>query len=209
MVGRVIDSLIVFRFLKMLVTPFNKTPAYKFGFIDEKGNRIKFLTDPNNPQQKLQNNPKSKEEKNSLTPLHRLVFNIKKLLGKIPGGKSVMASYAVALLLLKEEYDLDDEQTEQLYEDFYRHAKELNKIDAEVITESMEVGKLCTRRMHGGHYHLRQQLKQNWDDNGDFKIYPAKTKIIDVQEHSLVYGIKIYEGRIDEDKVLFTAEDVY
>ena len=63
--------------------------------------------------------------------------------------------------------------------------------------------------MHGGHYHLRQQLKQNWDDNGDFKIYPAKTKIIDVQEHSLVYGIKIYEGRIDEDKVLFTAEDVY
>ena len=209
MVGRVIDSLIVFRFLKMLVTPFNKTPAYKFGFIDEKGNRIKFLTDPNNPQQKLQNNPKSKEEKNSLTPLHRLVFNIKKLLGKIPGGKSVMASYAVALLLLKEEYDLDDEQSEQLYEDFYRHAKELNKIDAEVITESMEVGKLCTRRMHGGHYHLRQQLKQNWDDNGDFKIYPAKTKIIDVQEHSLVYGIKIYEGRIDEDKVLFTAEDVY
>ena len=209
MVGRVIDSLIVFRFLKMLVTPFNKTPAYKFGFIDEKGNRIKFLTDPNNKGQKLENNPKSKEEKNSLTPLHRLVFNIKKLLGKIPGGKSVMASYAVALLLLKEEYDLDDEQSEQLYEDFYRHAKELNKIDAEVITESMEVGKLCTRRMHGGHYHLRQQLKQNWDDNGDFKIYPAKTKIIDVQEHSLVYGIKIYEGRIDEDKVLFTAEDVY
>ncbi len=209
MVGRVIDSLIVFRFLKMLVTPFNKTPAYKFGFIDEKGNRIKFLDDPNNKGQKLENNPKSKEEKNSLTPLHRLVFNIKKLLGKIPGGKSVMASYAVALLLLKEEYDLDDEQAEQLYEDFYRHAKELNKIDAEVITESMEVGKLCTRRMHGGHYHLRQQLKQNWDDNGDFKIYPAKTKIIDVQEHSLVYGIKIYEGRIDEDKVLFTAEDVY
>mgnify|MGYP003307633187 CR=1 FL=1 len=53
--------------------------------------------------------------------------------------------------------------------------KELNMIDAEVITESMEVGKLCTRRMHGGHYHLRQQLKQNWDENGDFKVYPEKT----------------------------------
>ena len=210
MVGRVIDSLIVFRFLKMLVTPFNKTPAYKFGFIDEKGNRIKFLTDPNNKGQKLENNPKSKEEKNSLTPLHRLVFNIKKLLGKIPGGKSVMASYAVALLLLKEEYDLDEEQTELLYEDFYRHAKELDKIDAEVITESMEVGKLCTRRINGGyHFSLRQQLKQNWDESGDFKVYPAKTQIQDVHEYTLVYGIKIYEGKIEQDRVLFTAEDVY
>ena len=210
MVGRVIDSLIVFRFLKMLVTPFNKTPAFKFGFIDEKGTRIKFLTDPDNPNQKLPNNPKSKEEKNSLTPLHRLVFNIKKLLGKIPGGKSVMASYAVALLLLKEEYDLDEEQTELLYEDFYRHAKELDKIDAEVITESMEVGKLCTRRINGGyHFSLRQQLKQNWDESGDFKVYPAKTQIQDVHEYALVYGIKIYEGKIEQDRVLFTAEDVY
>tara|TARA_B100000424_G_C22823332_1_gene440283 strand:+ start:34 stop:663 length:630 start_codon:yes stop_codon:yes gene_type:complete len=209
MVGRVIDSLIVFRFLKMLVTPFNKTPAYKFGFIDERGNRIKFLTDPNNKNQKLPNNPKSKEEKNSLTPLHRLVFNLKKLIEKISGGKSILASYAVALLLLKEEHDLDDEQAEQLYEDFYRHLKELNMIDAEVITESMEVGKLCTRRMHSGHYHLRQQLKQNWDENGDFKVYPEKTKIVDVQENSLIYGIKIYEGKIEQDTVYFTAEDVY
>ena len=193
----------------MLVTPFKKTPAYKFGFIDERGNRIKFLTDPENKNQKLPNNPKSKEEKNSLTPLHRLVFNLKKLIEKIPGGKSILASYAVALLLLKEEHDLDDEQAEQLYEDFYRYLKQEDKLDADMITESMEVGKLCTRRMHGGRYHLRQQLKQNWDEFGDFKVYPAKSKIVDVQEPSLVYGIKIYEGRIDNDKVLFTAEDVY
>ena len=209
MVGRVIDSLIVFRFLKMLVTPFNKTPAYKFGFIDKNGNRIKNLPNPDNKNQLLPNNPITKEEKNSLTPLHRLVFNIKKLLSKIPGGKSILASYAVALLLLKEEHDLDDEQAEQLYEDFYRYLKQEDKLDVEMITESMEVGKLCKHRMNGGRYHLRQQLKQNWDEFGDFKVYPAKTKIVDVQEHSLVYGIKIYEGRIDEDKVLFTAEDVY
>ena len=41
MVNRVIDSLIVFRILKMLTTPFRKQQAYKFGFIDERGNRIK------------------------------------------------------------------------------------------------------------------------------------------------------------------------
>ena len=210
MVGRVIDSLIVFRFLKMLVTPFNKTPAYKFGFIDKNGNRIKNLPNPDNKNQLLPNNPITKEEKNSLIPLHRLVFNIKKLLAKIPGGRSILASYAVALLLLKEEYDLDEEQTELLYEDFYKHAKSLNKIDAEVITEAMEVGKLCTGKINGGcNFNLRQQLKQNWDEHGDFKVYPAKTQIQDVGEYASVYGIKIYEGKIEQDRVLFTAEDVY
>ena len=55
MVGRVIDSLIVFRILKMLTTDFKKTPAYKFGFIDKDGNRIKTLPDPNNKNQMLKN----------------------------------------------------------------------------------------------------------------------------------------------------------
>ena len=94
MVNRVIDSLIVFRILKMLTTPFNKTPAYKFGFIDAKGNRIKTLPDPNNKNVKLENNPRTAEEKNSLTPLHRLVFNLKKIIEKVPFGKSAYEANA-------------------------------------------------------------------------------------------------------------------
>ena len=86
----------------MLTTDFKKTPAYKFGFIDKDGNRIKFLPDPKNKNQMLPNNPITKDEKNSLTPLHRLVFNLKKIIEKVPFGKSAFASYAVALLLLKE-----------------------------------------------------------------------------------------------------------
>ena len=61
MVGRVIDSLIVFRILKLLTTDFKKMPAYKFGFIDQNGKRIKFLPDPKNKNQLLPNEPKSKE----------------------------------------------------------------------------------------------------------------------------------------------------
>ena len=41
------------------------------------------------------------------------------------------------------------------------------------------------------------------------KSTPEKTKITDVKESCIGYGVLIYEGRIDEDKVLFTAEDVY
>ena len=209
MVGRVIDSLIVFRILKMLTTDFKKTPAYKFGFIDKDGNRIKTLPDPKNKNQLLRNDPKTKEEKNSLTPLHRLVFNLKKLIRMVPFGKTAFASYAVALALLKEETNLDSEQTDQLYEDFYKLLKEEDVFKPEMLEEAVEVGKLCTLRMDGGDYHLRRQLKQNFDELGEIKVYPEKTKITDVRESCIGYGVLIYEGRIGEDKVLFTAEDVY
>ena len=38
--GRVIDALIAYRLLKLLVTPFKKTKAYKLGIVDEKGKEI-------------------------------------------------------------------------------------------------------------------------------------------------------------------------
>ena len=81
MATRVIDSLIVFRILKMLTTPFKKMKAYKFGFIDERGNRIKKIKDDDGKE--IDNNPITTDEKNSLTPLHRLVFNLKKIIEKL------------------------------------------------------------------------------------------------------------------------------
>ena len=203
MVGRVIDSLIVFRILKMLTTPFEKQQAYKFGFIDKRGNRIKKIKDENGND--IDNNPVTQKEKNSLTPLHRLVFNLKRLIEKVPFGKTAFASYAVALLLLKEETNLDQEQTDQLFEDFYKHLKELNVMNPEMISEAIEVGKLHEDRS----YNLRRQIKQNFTDTGEIKIYPEKTQITDVKEHSIGYGITIYQGMIEEETVLFTAEDVY
>ena len=209
MVGRVIDSLIVFRILKMLTTDFKKTPAYKIGFIDSNGNRINNIPSPDNPNQLLPNNPQTKEEKSSLTPLHRLVFNLKKLIRMVPFGKTAFASYAVALALLKEQTNLDSEQTDQLYEDFYRLLKDEDVLEPDMLEEANEVGKLCSLRMNGGEHRLRRQLKQNFDEDGEIKIYPEKTLITDSKEAMIGYGVLIYEGKIDQDRVLFTAEDVY
>lgn len=205
MPNRVIDSLIVFRILKMLTTPFKKTPAYRFGFIDEHGNRIKHLPDPDNPQIKIANDPKTTEEKNSLTPLHRLVFNLKKLIEKVPFGKSQLASYAVALALLKEYCELDQIQAEILAEDFYKHLKETDGISPETIAEGVEVGKLEVKKQ----YNLVRQLKQNHDEEtSSLKVYPMKTPINVVAEHSIVYGITVYLGFINEERVLVTADDI-
>ena len=37
---RIVDTLIVFRILKLLTTPFEKQKAYHFGYIDKNGKRI-------------------------------------------------------------------------------------------------------------------------------------------------------------------------
>ena len=41
--GRAIDLFVTYRFIKLLVTPFKETDAYKLGIIDEKGKRITTL----------------------------------------------------------------------------------------------------------------------------------------------------------------------
>ena len=192
---RIIDTLIVFRILKMLTTPWEKMQAYKFGFIDKKGTRVKKIEVDG---KMVDNNPETSEEKSSLTPLHRLVFNLKKIINKVPFGKSQFASYAVALLLLKEDNELDEEQMEELCEKFYRHLKELGKVDAEVLEESMSVGKLEV-----GKYNLRRRLE--WID----KEYAHKTEIVIAEHHSKVFGIDVYIGYINEDRVLVTENDVY
>ena len=86
-----LDNLLAFRILYMLVTPFEKTDAYKFGIIDKDGNALKKSKDL-----------KTSEEKDSYTNLTRLVFSLKRLLAKVPGGKSQLASIVAAYWLIKE-----------------------------------------------------------------------------------------------------------
>ena len=92
MASRAIDLLITYRVVKMLVTPFNKTEAFKRGIIDKDGKVLK----------------KSKtlrdlKDKKAYTILHRFVFNLKRIIKKVGLG-SRLGSFGVALaLLLKED----------------------------------------------------------------------------------------------------------
>ena len=84
----------IYKFLRILTTPWEKTEAFELGIIDGKGNILK-------KKREL----KSHEEKMSYTLMHRLVWKLKRLLEKIPFGKSRLASYATALWLIKEGKD--------------------------------------------------------------------------------------------------------
>jgi len=86
------DLYFVFRFLRLLTMDWKKTDAYKFKIIDSKGKALRKSADL-----------ASTKEKASYTMLHRMVFKIRRLMEKIPGGRFV--NYAAALFLLKEQKD--------------------------------------------------------------------------------------------------------
>lgn len=94
------DLVYTLRFLTLLTTPFEETNAYKEGLIDKDGKKLK--------------KPTTTKEKEVYNYFHRLVFNIKKLIEKVPGGKSKIASYTAALLLIKEKSGLDNEHLEKI-----------------------------------------------------------------------------------------------
>ena len=106
--GRAIDLLITYRIIKLLVTPFEKQEAYKYGIIDKDGKVLRKTKDL-----------KTAKEKDAYTVLHRFVFNLKRLINIIPGGKSKLGTYAAALgLLLKEQKDINAVELERT---LYKH----------------------------------------------------------------------------------------
>jgi len=111
-----VDLFMTFKFIKLLTTPWKKTEAYDEGVINDKG---KLLVKVNN---------QTSAQKKTYTVFHRLVFNIKRILEKIPFGSSRIKSYAAALYLLKEETDMAEEDILKVLEDLgYDTSLDLNE----------------------------------------------------------------------------------
>lgn len=122
-----IDNLIAFRVLQMLVTPFKDTQAYKLGIIDEKGEALKKTKDFT-----------TSNERNAYTMLHRLVFRLKKLLAKIPGGSTRLASFTAAYFLIKE-YHSTGKSITNLEKDFNELLEQIEKNEVTLIEEVIEI----------------------------------------------------------------------
>lgn len=123
--SKAVDLIFIYQFLKRLTTPFEKTDAYKLGIIDKRGNKIK--------------DPETSEEEDAYGYFDRLVFNIKKLIEKVPGGKSQLASYAAALFLIRESTDTKANYTEQeLVEGWSQAMDDLEKVTGKTLKELTE-----------------------------------------------------------------------
>lgn len=195
--GRAIDLFVTYRFIKLLVTPFTDTPAYKMGIIDEKGNRT---------DKKLY----KVDEKNAYTVLHKLVFNIKKIFEKVPGLRTKLGTYAAALFLLKDTFKEHMEDPKVFEKEFLKYLKENNiELDDSITEEvSLDNGKLSK-----GIYVLTQDVvttgEEEDDDiealNGDevevFEDTPPTDTILGVDVFPVIH-------KKTKQKIFVSAEDI-
>lgn len=130
--SRIVDNLIAYRILSMLVTPFIETKAYKLGIIDAQGKNLKKTSEL-----------KTSEERDSYSYLHRLVFNMKKILGKLPGGDSKLKNLIAALFLVKEAYQSKDRTTSLMEQKFKRVLEKVNE-GVILVEEEIEVNRFLS-----------------------------------------------------------------
>ncbi len=102
--NRAVDLFVAYRFLRILTTAWEDQDAFKHGIIDKDGKLLRKA-----------NTLTKQEEKQSFTLLHRLVFNLKRILHKIPGVRTKIGTYATALYLLKQHFpEVENEKTIEL-----------------------------------------------------------------------------------------------
>jgi hypothetical protein len=126
-----VDYLLVYKFIKGMITPFKKTDAYKLGIIDDEGNILKKMKD-------LETTP----EKKAYTGFNRMIWNLKKLIRKIPViGKSAVTSWAAAAYLFLKEGSSEDELYDLKKHTFLKFVHEdLQKLSEDAPTTSLSKG---------------------------------------------------------------------
>ena len=138
--GRAIDLFVTYRFIKLLVTPFEKSEAFNLGIIDEKGTRA--LEPGTNKPTTL----RTIEERNAYTVLHKLVFNIKKIFSKVPGLRTKLGTYAAALFLLKDTFKESVDDPDVFEKEFMKYLKEQGyEIDNTVSEEVIGFGEILPK----------------------------------------------------------------
>tara|TARA_B100001094_G_scaffold131313_1_gene127124 strand:- start:16934 stop:17521 length:588 start_codon:yes stop_codon:yes gene_type:complete len=189
---RAADLLYTFRFLKLLVTPFDKTEAFKLGIIDKDGKRDKDM---------LIDTP---EKKAAYTAFQKLVFNIKKLMAKAPGGGSRIASYAAALYLLKDNYNISDKEMDLILEEM-----NLDKLD--FIKEDVDWFVVEDNELSPGTYRIKNEsiIINNFND-----VVKAKDKILVKEDNKPVgdiFGLDVYKviHRPTNQEMYVTSSELY
>ena len=172
--GRAVDLFVVYRFLKLLVTPWKKQEAYKLGIIDKDGKTLKKSRDLG-----------TEVERSAFTLLHRLVFNLKRIMMKIPGVRTQLGTYATALFLLREHYNIENlpegEITKFLIEN------KLVSFDNNISEEVMGFGNMLPM----GDYILKDQVTAD-DDEIDAQPGDIVSALEDIPPSDTILGVDVF-----------------
>lgn len=130
MANKLVDSYLIYQLVSRLIKPFAQWDACKLGIIDKNGNVIKHRKDL------------TPEEQNAWGYFDILVANIKKMIGKLPGGKTRLANFAAAAFLMKEHKRYTEDQIDQLVEACEKHLVSLQE-DMAVAVNNVGQGNIA------------------------------------------------------------------
>ena len=127
--SRMVDNIIAFKILKMLVQPFTDSEAYHLGIIDAHGKTIRKMSSLT-----------SGAERDAYNYLTRLVFGLKKIINRLPGGENKLKTLIAAMWLVKEQYKSGNRHTNAVLEEkFTDIVKMLNNkvcfVEEEIIVK--------------------------------------------------------------------------
>ena len=172
--SRAVDLFVTYRFLKLLVTPWNKQEAFKLGIIDKNGKSLKKARDLG-----------KEEERASYTLLHRLVFNCKRIMGKIPFIRSQLGTYAAELFLLKEHYKIENLPEAQVTK--YLLENKLIDLNDSISEEVIGFGNMLPM----GEYKLKDQVTAD-DDEIDAQPGDIVSALEDTPPSDRILGVDVF-----------------
>ena len=172
--SRAVDLFVTYRFLKLLVTPWNKQEAFKLGIIDKNGKALKKAKDLG-----------KEEERASFTLLHRLVFNCKRIMSKIPFIRSQLGTYAAALFLLKEHYKIENLPEAEITK--YLLENKLIDLNDKISEEVIGFGNMLPM----GEYKLKDQVTAD-DDEIDAQPGDIVSALEDTPPSDRILGVDVF-----------------
>ena len=186
------DLVYAFRFVRMLVMKWENWDAYKEGLIDEKGKRIKSVR------------IKTDAQKNAYTPFIRLVANLKRIIQKIPGGGSKLGSFASALFLLKEKYNMSDDKLRDALQEYGLDTSDM-------LEEESQWFMLEDNQLSPGIYRVKEDkiLNESYDEmvfgKDQIRVLDNSSPIGDI------FGLNVYEAtHLKTNKQVYvTANEIY
>jgi len=182
--GRAIDLFVTYRFIKLLVTPFEKTDAYRLGIIDANGKRILEPGTTNKPT-----TLRTVEEKSAYTVLHKLVFNIKKIFAKVPGLRTKLGTYAAALFLLKDTFKESVDDPDIFEKEFMKYLKEQGyEIDDTISEEVIGFGEILPK----GEYKLANDILNKEEEELSAKKGDKVVAFDDEAPVDTILGVDIF-----------------
>ena len=204
--GRAIDLFVTYRFIKLLVTPFEKTEAYKLGIIDAKGNRV--MPPPKDGIRQTKPEPlRTTEEKNAYTILHKLVFNIKKIFDKVPGLRTRLGTYAAALFLLKDTFKESVDDPDVFEKEFMKYLKEQGyELDDTIMEEVVGFGEVLPK----GEYTLVNDILNKEEEELTAKAGDKVVAYDDEPPIDTVLGVEIFPivHVKTQEKIYVSLEDI-